>query len=245
MAKLKVMCARSMQEAVTARAYDFTRATGQETELSFGTVGALEKRLDAGEIADVLISAVEAIDRRIKAGTLDADSRTPVATTRIGVAIRDGAKTPDISTPDAFKKALRAAHKIAFSDAAVGGSAGDHLARLFEDIGLAPMIKRKGLPQQSGGEVAARVAEGSADLGMTLIAEIVPVEGVHVLGPLPAPYGKDTTYCAAVMTGSDAPKAARAFIAALVQPDVGDLWSSLGFEMAVKPAHVGRKLHEH
>jgi molybdate transport system substrate-binding protein len=230
-AKLKIMCARSMHEAVTALAYDFTNETGHEVELSFGTVGALQKRLDAGETADVVISGIPPIDRLDEAGTLVAGSRKNIATTRIGVAVRAGVAAPDISTPEAFKQALIGARRIAFSDAAVGGSAGVHLARLFVDMGLGDMIKQKGMPQQSGGEVAARVADGEADLGMTLIAEIVTIKGARVLGPLPAPLGNATTYCAGVMSVSAAPDAALAFIAALTRPAAGDVWTSAGFEL--------------
>ena len=230
-AKLKVMCARSMHEVVTALAYDFTNATGHEVALSFATVGALQKRLDAGETADVVISSIPAIDRLEKQGALVAGSRRNLATTRIGVAIREGAPAPDISTPAAFKQALIDARGIAFSDAAVGGSAGVHLARLFVDLGLGDMIKQKGMPQQTGGEVAARVANGEAEIGMTLIAEIVPVKGARILGPLPAPLGNATTYCAGVMAVSGAPDAARAFIAALSRPAVRDAWQAAGFEV--------------
>src|SRR5215212_1146830 len=127
-AKLKVMCARSMQEVVTALAYNFTAETGHEVELSFGTVGALQKRLDAGEKADVVISGIPAIEGLEAAGLLDAGSRKNIATVHIGVAVRDGAPAPDISTPAAFKQTLIASRRIAFSDAAVGGSAGVYLA---------------------------------------------------------------------------------------------------------------------
>jgi len=231
-AKLKVMCARSMHEVVTALAYDFTRTTGHEVELSFATVGALQKRLDEGETADVLISASAAMDHLMKAGALVAGSMAAVASTRIGVAIREGAPAPDISTPAAFKNALVEARAIAFSDAAVGGSAGVHLARMFIDLGLADAVRAKGLPQQNGGEVAARVAEGTADIGMTLIAEIMPIPGARVLGPLPPPLGLDTTYCAAVMAASDATDAARQFIHALTRPATRQAWEEAGFELA-------------
>ena len=234
-AKLKVMCARSMHEVVTALAYDFTSETGHEVELSFGTVGALQKRLDAGETADVVISSIPAIEGLQKARVFAAGSRKNIATVDIGVAVRDGPTAPDISTPAAFKQALIAARRIAFSDAAVGGSAGVYLARLFVDLGLGDMIKQKGMPQQSGGDVAKRVADGEADIGMTLIAEIVPVKGARVLGPLPPPLGNATTYYAGVMSTSSTVDAARAFIAALTRPDTGDTWREAGFEPATPP----------
>ena len=231
-AKLKVMCARSMQEVVTALAYDFTRQTGHEVELSFATVGALQKRLDKGETSDVLISAVPAIDHLMRTGALVLGSKVPVAVTSIGVAIREGAAAPDISTPDAFKKALVKAHAIAFSDAAVGGSAGVHLAKMFVDLGLWDAIKAKGMPQQNGGEVASRVAEGKAEIGMTLIAEIMPIRGVRVIGPLPVPLGLDAAYCAAVMKSCPAPDAARQFIHALTRPTTREVWKQAGFTAA-------------
>jgi molybdate transport system substrate-binding protein len=230
-AKLKIMCARSMHEVVTALAYDFTSATGNEVELSFGTVGALQQRLDGGETADVVISGKPALDALDKAGRLAPKSRTDIATVRIGVAIRAGAPAPDISTPEAFRQALVDARAVAFSDAAVGGSAGVYLARMFAELGLADAIKQKGMPQQNGGEVARRVAEGKADIGMTLIAEIVPIAGVHVIGPLPKPLGSDTTYCAGVMATSNARGAALDFIAALKRPDRSTVWKEAGFEV--------------
>ncbi len=232
MAKLEIMCARSMHAAVTALAYDFTAASGHEVKLDFGTVGALQKKLEAGETADVFISAIPAVERLEQAGAVVAGSRRNVATTRIGVAVREGAGVPDISTPAAFRQALVNARRIAFSDPAVGGSAGIHLARLFVELGLADMMREKGMPQQNGGEVATRVANGEADIGMTLIAEIVPIGGARVAGALPSPLGNDTTYCAAVMRASRAPDAARAFIAALTAPDTSDVWEEAGFEAA-------------
>src|SRR4051812_21124458 len=109
-AKLKVMCARSMHQVVGALADAFTRETGYAVDLHFATVGAIQKRLDAGETADVLIVGAPAIDRLAKAGLVDPG--TTIATTSIGVAGRAGAAAPDISTPDAFRQALSAAHRV-------------------------------------------------------------------------------------------------------------------------------------
>lgn len=207
----------------------FQRDSGHEVELSFGTVGALQQRLDDGETADVLVIGAAAFDKLAQAGITG--PATKVATTSIGIAVRDGITLPDVSTPGAFKNALLAARRIAFSDAAVGGSAGVYLAKLFVDMGLADAIARKGMPQQSGGEVATRVARGEADIGMTLIAEIVPIKGARVIGTLPVPLGNDTTYAAAVTTGSAERDAGAAFIAALTQPSARSAWEAAGFTL--------------
>jgi molybdate transport system substrate-binding protein len=226
-AKLKVMCARSMHQVVGVLTEAFQRSSGHDVDLQFGTVGALQKRLDSGETADVLILGAPALTKLAQAGTVGAP--TTIATTSVGIAVREGATAPDVSSPETFKQALIAARTVAFSDAAVGGSAGVYLAKLFVDMGLAEAIARKGMPQQSGGEVATRVANGEADLGMTLIAEIVPIKGARVIGPLPAPLGNDTTYAGAVMRDSNAKDAAKRFIAALVQPSARAAWQAAGF----------------
>jgi molybdate transport system substrate-binding protein len=228
-AKLKVMCARSMHQVVGELTEAFRRATGHEVELNFGTVGALQKRLDAGETADVLVLGAPTVDKLAKSGVVG--SATNVATTSVGITVREGSAPPDVSTPDAFKQALVAAKTVAFSDAAVGGSAGIYLARLFVEMGLGDEIARKGMPQQSGGEVATRVANGEADIGMTLIAEIVPIKGARVIGPLPAPLGNDTTYAAAVATGSPARDTGEDFIRALTQASTRSTWEAAGFKV--------------
>src|SRR5215510_10320308 len=118
---LKVLCARSMTAAVNAQARDFTRATGQELDITFGTVGALQAKLAAGESADVLVLGAPAIAKMEQAGEVLAGSRRDIAGTSIGVAVREGAAVPDVSTADAFKQALLVARAVAFSDPAVGG----------------------------------------------------------------------------------------------------------------------------
>jgi molybdate transport system substrate-binding protein len=230
-AKLKVMCARSMHKAVEALGHDFRRRTGHDLALDFGTVGALQSKIVAGESADVLILSVPVIDRMNADGALAAGTLTNVARTSIGVAVRASAAIPDISTAEAFKRTLLEARAIAFSDAAVGGSAGVYLARLFERMGLSAAIKQKGMPQQSGAEVARRVAEGKAEIGLTLIGEIVPIAGVTIAGPLPPPLGQSTTYCAAVSAASVERAAAAAFIAALTAPAARAIWQAAGFDM--------------
>jgi molybdate transport system substrate-binding protein len=228
--KLKVMCARSMTPVVNALADKYQREMRQELDIAFGTVGALQAKLAAGEIADVLVLGSPAIAKLEQSGAVVAGSRKELARTSIGVAVRAGAPAPDIATADAFKQALRDARVVAFSDAAVGGSAGVHLAALWGRIGMADEIARKGMPQKSGGEVAARVAEGKADLGLTLIAEIVPIAGAHVIGKLPAPFGNDTTYAAGISSSCADRAAAAGFIAALAHPAERDVWTAAGVD---------------
>jgi molybdate transport system substrate-binding protein len=231
LAKLKVMCARSMHLAVGALGKAFADGAGHEIAFDFGTVGTLQDKLDSGESADVVILSVPPMDKLTKAGALVPGSRTEVARTFIALCIREGAPRPDFSTREAFERLLRSARAIATSDPAVGGSAGVHLARTFDQTGLAAMMATKTMPQQSGVEVAKRVVEGKAEFGLTLSGEVASVPGAVIAGPLPPPFGQDTTYCAAVMARSAAKDAAAGFITALIRPDTRAAWVKAGFEV--------------
>jgi molybdate transport system substrate-binding protein len=230
-AKLKVMCARSMHVAVSALGQAFARTAGHEVAFDFGTVGILQGKLDAGETADVVILSIPGIERLVKAGLLAPGSRRNVAKTYIAVCIREGEARPDFATAEAFKRLLENARAIATSDPAVGGSAGVHLAQSFAQAGLAAMLAPKSMPQQTGVEVARRVVEGKADFGLTLSGEVASVAGAVIAGPVPPPFGQDTTYCAAVMAASGVRDDALALIAALTKPDSRTVWTKAGFEL--------------
>jgi molybdate transport system substrate-binding protein len=231
LAKLKVMCARSMHLAVGALGKAFADANGHQIEFDFGTVGALQDKLDAGETADVLILAVPGIDKLEKAGALVPGSRKNVAKTFIAVCIREGAPKPDFSTAEAFKRLLESARAVATSDPAVGGSAAVYIPVMFDRMGLAATMKPKSLLEKNGVEVAKRVVEGKADFGLTLSGEVASVPGAVIAGPLPPSFGQDTTYCAAVMAASGAKEAGAALIAALTGPDTQTVWAKAGFEL--------------
>jgi molybdate transport system substrate-binding protein len=232
MTKIKVFCARSMTYAVTDLANKFKRETGHEIDLTFGPVGTLQKKLAGGETTDVLILGQPAMEMMEQQGCFVAGTRTDVSRVSIGVAVRDGAAAPDISTADAFKAALLGARAIAFTHASVGGTAAVYLPQMFKRMGIAEEIDRKAMPQQSGAAVAERVASGEADLGITLIPEILPIKGAQVIGKLPAELADDTTYTAAVAAGSGVPAEASAFIAALARPTTREVWQAAGFERA-------------
>jgi len=227
---VRVMCARALMEVVNAVARTFSGDTGQKVDVVFGTVGALEARLRAGETADVLLLSAPLIARLEQSGSLKAESSRTIGSTGIVLAVREGAAKPDIATEESFKNALVNAGSVAFSDPAVGGSAGVYLAGLFERMDLAGVMGRKGLPQQNGAEVARRVAEGVAEIGMTQHSEMLAVKGVCVVGPLPAALRNDTVYRAAVYADSANAYAAQAFIAMLAAPDTRHLLAAVGFD---------------
>jgi molybdate transport system substrate-binding protein len=232
-AMMRVFCARSMHVAVTTLARKFAEDSTSAPEIVFEPMGALQARLAAGETADVLILAAPAIDALAAAGALVPRIATPVARAPIGVAARDGATGPDMSTAATFVEALKAARAIALSDPAVGGSAGIYLRELFSRIGVAEIVAAKTVYRKSGVAAADAVGRGEADLAMTFIPELLQGKGVRILGPLPPPYGHTTAYAAGVAARSSHTDAAHAFIAALTAPGAAGLWTTAGFEVGM------------
>jgi len=228
MALVKIMSARAVKSAVSAIVPRVAEANGHDVLFDFAPVGTLEAKLAAGEKPDLIILSTPALNK-IET-SLVAGSRRALGRTSIGVAVRAGAPLPDIASAETFRHALLTARAIAVSDVAVGGTAGKHLAQLFERMGIADAIDHKVLRRASGGDVTQCVAEGTAEIGMTFISEMLPITGAHVVGPLPHPLGSDTTYEAAIMATSLQRAAAEALIAALTRADTGDIWRAAGFE---------------
>src|SRR5713226_5931658 len=160
MTTLKVFCARSMTHAVKKLAGDFMRESGHQVDITFGPVGVLQAKLAAGETADVLVLGAPAMAVMETQGYFVAGTRTDVSRVSIGVAVREGASPPDISSAEAFRSALLHARTIAFTDASVGGTAAVYLPQLFERMGIFDEVTRKAKPQLSGAAVAECVARG-------------------------------------------------------------------------------------
>lgn len=231
---VKVMSARAVKSAVMDVAEAFARANGCKFAFDFAPVGTIEKKLAAGEVADLLILSASAIDALDKSGLLSPGTRAALGRTQIGVASKKGAPLPDISTPEKFEQTLLAARSIAVSDPAVGGTAALYLPKLFARMGIGAALEGKLLKCSGGGDVSERVARGDAEIGITFISEMLPIAGAQVVGPLPEPFGNDTTYCAAVPVASVARQTAAAFVAALTRRDAQEAWRRAGFVSAAE-----------
>jgi molybdate transport system substrate-binding protein len=229
---LKVLSAGAVKYVVTDFAPKFARETGHRVEFTFGTIGAVRKRLANGETADVIVGTAPAIAEIEQAGVLVAGSRTELGRTLTGICVRDGTPMPDISTPERFRQAMLDAPSLAYTDPTAGGTSGIFLVGLLERLGIADSVRAKALHCINGDEVVEKVLSGDAEIGSTFISEIVPVKGVNVVGPLPAAIQNATAYAAGIMAGSPNREAAGRFIAMLSAPAQRDAWMSLGFEPA-------------
>ena len=232
MATIKVMSCGAVQAMVTAIGGEFQRASGHWLDLNFGTAGALRARFLAGEAADLIILPDASIAALEKQGLLLAGNVKDLGRTITGVAVREGAAAPDISTPEAFRQALLAADGVAYSDPQAGGSSGTFFAELLQQLGIAEEVNRKAVLGKRGYEVAQAVADGRAAIGTTFISEILTVKGVTVVGPLPGALHNANTYTAAIPKDAVQPEAARALLRALTDPASRDRWTAAGLEPA-------------
>jgi len=229
---IKVMSAGAVQSMVEALGKEFERDSGNTLDLIFNTVGSLRERIAGGEKADLVVLSQSAITSLDKPGMFVPGSVTDLGRTVTGVAVREGSAVPDISTPEAFKQALRRAKTVAYTDPKAGGSGGIMFAALLARLGLAEEINAKAVLGKRGAEVAQSIADGRAELGITFISEVLPEKGVRVVGPLPGELHNANTYTAAIHAGAKEPGAAAAFLKALTDPATRDRWAAAGLEPA-------------
>jgi molybdate transport system substrate-binding protein len=163
-----------------------------------------------------VVLTAEAIDSLIQHGKVAIGSRVDVARSGIGVAVRKGAPRPDISTPEAFKRALLAAKKVSYSK--IGASGIYSATILMPRLGIVEQMKSRTVIPDPGMPVGTLVANGQADIGLQQISELMPVAGIDIVGPLPGDLQKMTTFSAGLCTDAKSPDAAKVLMTYLAAP---------------------------
>lgn len=176
-------------------------------DVVFEAVGGVDaaRRVQAGEHFDLVVLASEAIDRLIAAGCLLADSKCDLVRSGVAIAVRAGARRPAIGTEDEVRQAVLQATRIGTST----GPSGVQLARLFDRWGIADAIRDRLVQAPPGVPVGALLARGEVDLGFQQLSELMHLDGIEVLGPLPAAIQIDTTFSAGIGVACTRPQAAR------------------------------------
>ena len=209
----------------------FERANGHSIRASYAPSGALIPRFERGEPVDVFLTDSTAIDALIRRG-LVVGGRSDLVRTGIGIAVRKGAPRPDVSSPEALKRALLAAKSIAHTAPAGGGITAAHVIGVFEKLGIAAQVTPKVKLAAGGpnGRVSALVASGEAEIGLQQVSELHSNPEVEVIGMLPAELQLITIYSAGVTTSAKEVAAAKALIKALTAPSAAPIYKAKGLD---------------
>jgi molybdate transport system substrate-binding protein len=228
-ADLKVLSAGAIKPVIAGALPGFEHSTGHKVVIENDTAGGLLRRVRAGERFDLLVMPLPGLQQLAGGAAVPASGVVALAKVGIGVAVKEGAPKPDISSSAAFRQALLSARAVAYIDPAAGGSSGIYLAQLFEKMGIAAQIAPKAV-LVPGGLVAQRLVTGEADLAVHQISEILAVPGATLVGPLPADLQNYTVYAAVVSAQSTQAAAARDLLALLAGAQVRAQLPALGME---------------
>jgi molybdate transport system substrate-binding protein len=181
-AEITVFLNQATASGVRELAAGFAKATGHKVDVSFQAGPALNQKIVSGAPADLVSLGLDQFDDYISRGKVVAGSVVEYARVGNGVAVKAGAPKPDISTPEAFKRAMLDAKSIGHTNAGTG----PFNTRLFQKLGIYDQIKDKIKIIQGGRLVAEAVAAGDVEIGIQQTNVIQPVAGTQYLGPLPA-----------------------------------------------------------
>jgi putative tricarboxylic transport membrane protein len=232
--EIRVITSGGFTAAYNILGPEFEQATGIRLVTAFGASSggagdSIPSRLSRGEAADIIILSRSSLDNLTVEGHVVAASRVDLVRSAIGMAVKVGAVKPDISSTDAFVKALLAAESIGYSASA----SGTYLSTvLFPQLGIWEQLEPKSQRILSE-RVATVVARGEVQLGFQQISEILPIDGVDYVGPIPSDVQKVTTFSTGITTHAENAADAQLLIDFLSSSAVAETIASTGLEPLV------------
>lgn len=212
--------------AELAAAYELLAGCPVQIESAGGVDAA--RRVQAGEPFDLVVLASDSIDKLIASDAVVAGSKVDLVRSPVAVAVRAGAARPDIATEDALRQAVQAAACIGYST----GPSGVALTRLFERWGIAGEIQQRLVQAPPGVPVGTLVAKGEVALGFQQLSELLHLEGITIVGPLPDAVQIITTFSGALCAGSSRAGDVRRMLAFMASPEVAAAKRRHGMEPA-------------
>ena len=237
-AEIKVLSSGALKLALPQLLADFQRSSNDVVTIEYGPAGGVANRVQKGDAADVAIVTPPQLESLESQGKIVQGSRVNIAGIAIGVAVRKGAPKPDISTVEAFKRALLSARSIGYRDPATGSTSGIYTARMLDELDIAkdlqPKIKLDSSEGDHPEDVFQGLAKGEIEMQIGTISEIVIAPGVELVGPLPNEIQKITMLAAGIVTTSKVPTPAGALVSFLSSPSAAAVLQASGFQPASK-----------
>jgi molybdate transport system substrate-binding protein len=208
---------------------EFEKQSGHRVTFTFAHVSVIQKRLAAGEQADVVLLPASLMANVEKTIGLRPEGTTVFARIGIGVLAREGQTGFDIATPDGVRKMLLAVRTIAVPLPA--GLTGSHLMQMMTKLGIEDAVRAKLRHKPAVDGAGHLVATGEADVGLYLVSEIQNIKGTTILGMLPAELQNYVTYSVAMPVYNKAPEPGASFIKFMTDPARQKYWKAIGFEL--------------
>jgi molybdate transport system substrate-binding protein len=213
-AELKLIAGGSMTGPLGEIGPQFERASGHKLVIHFDSTPNIIKLITSNTPFDLVVVPADVFRDAGATAHLAAGPSINIARVGYGVAVRAGAAKPDVSTPDALKKALLSAQSIAFIPSSAAGA---YVTSVFERLGIADAMKAKTKVQTATTEIPLAVARGDAELGVFLV-NVLMASGVELAGSFPAELQQELVFTAAVAAETQQAAAAKAFIDFLSTP---------------------------
>jgi molybdate transport system substrate-binding protein len=213
-AELKLIAGGSMTASMNEIAPQFEKTTGHKLLIHFDSTPNIITLVTSGTPFDVVVVPVDVFKDAAAKARFASAPPVDIARVGYGIIVRAGAPKPDISTPDAFKKALLAAPSIAFLPSSAAGA---YITKVFDRLGIAEEMKARTKIQATPAAIAPAVAKGEAELGVFLTNVLIASE-VELVGPFPGDLQQELVFTSAIAADTKEADAAKALIDYLKTP---------------------------
>jgi len=224
-AALRLLSSNGVKAAVEALQAPGEKAVGRPVAFTFGTSTSIRQRIAGGEAFDVAILTADVIDELTKAGKIDGASRVPLGSSGIGIGVRAGSARPDLRDANALKHVFLSVRSVTYAS---DGASRPSIERMFGTLGLTSTMEPKTMLEQGSVRAAARVVQGEAEMIITLVSEILPIQGLELAGPLPDEFQSYVSFAGAVSAQTPNADAARRWTAFLAGADARAVFTAKG-----------------
>jgi molybdate transport system substrate-binding protein len=227
---VKLLSALVVKPALAELANSFERSSGHKLTIAYDSAGAVTKRIQSGETADMAIVQKPVVEALIKDGKMAPGSNVTLGRSGVAVAIRQGAPKPDIASIDSLKRSLLEARSIAYPVPDAGHASGIHFLGVIRQLGIVEQVNSKAKLME--GSVAEFAARDSADIVISQPMEILAAPAYELVGWLPEELQdrEKFTWAAGITANAKEPDAARTLIRFLTSPEAEAVIKKKGME---------------
>src|SRR5262245_40698304 len=219
----------------------FEAKTGRKVKVTYGNGVETRRMVAKGQPLDVSI-IIAPFPGALTSGSIVLNSETPIASILTAVVVPKGRPKPDISTPDAVKKALLAAKRIGYEDPDFT-VAGQGPLETLTKLGIAEQVAPKSEVELGPGaqgispeatrntvKTATRLANGDIDVGMLMLSDMLPEKDKYdIVGVLPRSVSNPVSVVGFISKHARDHAGAKALLEYLASSEAQPIWKEAGY----------------